>query len=613
MVVALEPAPVQVLSADNPEIPWWAVWLLEFDTSTPHNMVRARMDYNRPLSDGFHPNFPDITRREIDLIWSDILRRAFLLAGKADPMEVARSEPELMRWVALKSQRAFCELTGLTGDDQEPLRLMGFHVRVIRMIRSQPLSIALLPAQHGKSHLVTMVIPLMDWAEQSESVSIRAYQTQKDFSVPMTRKLMELVENSQTIKVLFPWIRRPERGDPCEKMWSTNGFSIGGKKVVEYSFRPVTPGASTVGIRGDRIIADDWVTEKNCVTPQIQDRFYNYFHSGVMTMRRKTEWRSKFHTLWGTASAVGTIYDRQDYLARLSKEWKLKIKEGDPTRRVLRFSVYPHLHSRTRGEVLWPLKRSLDWVSNEEAELGRRGFRMRYLNLPMEDDEVVFREQTVKDACSQEWAFGEAPPGGRVIIGYDPAAGAKKRGISPGAKFPACVVLAFRRDPLREERTYCHIVEWHRWSVPQPEQVRRLVEISRRYQSAVVVEDNSTQRSYAEWIAEIAPDVRVISHATGAVKHDVHDGVESFQPLFDNGLMVIHCRGAALNDVKALSDEWMEWPQGRYTDLVMACWMARYQFKLLERHMQPAADTDRRPYFVSRIPGTQVIDLRRYR
>lgn len=606
MSVAVE-LPLTVLSPDNPEIPWWAVHLIELDnTSTAYHVRRAadrgwRLDRQGTFS-----------AEEGEAVWSDLVRRAFLLAGKFDPLDVARQEPEACRKIALTSPRAFTELCGITDDESQPVKLMGFQVKTVNSIRQNALVLALLPAFHGKSALSTIIIPLMDWAEQPEATEIRVYQTQKDFSVPMTRKIMHTVENNQAIKVLFPHVRKPERGDPCEKMWSTNGFSIGGKKVVEYSFRPATPGASTVGIRADRIIADDWVTEKNCSTPQTQERYYHYFHTGVMTMRRKTEWRSEFGTKWGSAAAVGTIYDRQDYLARLSKEWKQVIKTGDLTRKVLRFSVYPSLGSRTRGEVLWPNKRPLDWVVNQENELGRRGFRMRYLNLPMEDDEVVFREQTVRDACSEEFQFGQVPTDSRVIIGYDPGKGSKRPGQSINAKFPAVVVLAFRPDQINPERVYCHIVEWHRWSVPHPEQIRRLIEISRRYSSAVVVEDNSTQKSYSEWIAEIAPDVRVISHTTGAVKHDVNDGVESFQPLFDNGLMVIHTGGAAQSDVKAISDEWMEWPQGRYTDLVMACWMARYQFKKLHATQRPVL-ANQRPVWQSRVPGSYMVDLSRYR
>jgi hypothetical protein len=610
MSVAAELLPRVTLSPDNPEVPWWAVWLLEMEKGTPEWYVRRSLDLGSTV--WYVQN--DLTNKGFDkpvnAVWDDIVHRALQLAKRFDPLDVARQEPQVCRLAALKSQRAFCEFTDLRDDEGLVIKLMGFHCRVIRTLRQNALVIALLPAFHGKSALSTIVIPLVDWAEQPESVQIRAYQTQKDFSVPMTRKLMELVENNQAIKVLFPAIRRPERGDPCEKMWSTNGFSIGGKKVVEYSFRAVTPGASTVGIRGDRIIADDWVTEKNCSTPQVQDRYFNWFHSGIMTMRRRTEWRSIYKTMWGTAGAVGTIYDRQDYLARLSKDWKLKIKDGDKTRKVLRFSVYPHRHSREQGEVLWPNKRPLTWVSEQENELGRRGFRMRYLNLPMEDEEVVFREQSVRDACSDEWEFAKEPPDSRVIIGYDPAKGGNRR--SYHAKFPACVVLAFRKDPINEQRVYCHIVEWHRWNVSQPEQVRRLVEISRRYSSSVVVEDNATQKSYSEWIAEIAPDVRCINHTTGNVKHDVNDGVESFQPLFDNGLMVIHTRGAATSDVKALTEEWMEWPQGRYTDLVMACWMARYQYKKLTAGSRIVA-APVAAKFIQRIPGRYTVDLSAYR
>lgn len=608
MSVAVE-APRTLLSADNPEIPWWAIHLLELEPGSTAYHVRRCMDRGWRIE-----RQATFTQPEGEAVWSELTKRAFILAKQFDPLDVARQEPEACAKIALTSPRAFAEFCGLQGDDQEPLKLMGFHVQVINAIRTKELVVCLLPAQHGKSALSTMVIPLLDWAENCEATQIRAYQTVKDFSVPMTRKIMGEVENNQAIKVLFPWIRKPERGDPCEKMWSTNGFSLGGKKVVEYSFRPITPGASTVGVRADRIIADDWVTEKNCSTPQTQDRYYNYFHTGIMTMRRKTEWRSKYGTMWGTSAAVGTIYDRQDYLARVSKEWKAHIENtGDKTRRVLRFSVYPKLHSRARGEVLWPHKRPLDWVNNEEAQIGRRGFRMRYLNLPMEDEEVVFREQTVRDACSMDWVYGEQPPNSRVIIGYDPGKGSKRPGVSVNAKFPAVVVLAFRPDPMNDARQYCHVLEWHRWSVSQPEQVRRLIEISRRFQSSVVVEDNATQRSYSEWISEQAPDVRVINHTTGAVKHDVHDGVESFQPLFDNGLMVIHCQGAPAADIKAIADEWMEWPQGRYTDLVMACWMARYQFKLLDRTSRPRIVDNRRPIWQSRIPGSYTVDLRAYR
>jgi hypothetical protein len=606
--VAVEtPRPLTLLSADNPEIPWWAIWLVEVENGSMADHVRRINDR------GWRMERQPFDLREQQEAWSDLVRRAQQLAGKFSPLDVARQEPDVCRHAALRSSRAFCEFTGLKDDEGLPIKLMGFHVQTINLLRQHTLAVALLPAFHGKSSLSTVIIPLLDWAEQAESTQIRIYQTVRDFSVPMTRKIMDVVERQQEIKLLFPWIRRPERGDPCEKMWSTNGFSIGGKQTLEYSFRPVTPGASTVGIRADRVIADDWVTEKNCSTPQTQERFYHYFHTGVLTMRRRTEWRSKYGTKWGTAGAVGTIYDRQDYLSRVSKEWKAApVTETGVQRKVLRFSVYPKLHSRTRGEVLWPYRRPLDWVNDQEAELGRRAFRMRFLNLPMDDDEVVFTERAVKDALSEDWEFGEQPPGSRIIIGYDPGRGSKRKGVSPGAKYPAVVVLAFRPDSLNSERVYCHIVEWHRWSVPQPEQIRRLVEISRRFDSSIVVEDNATQKSYSEWIAEIAPDVRVINHTTGAVKHDVHDGVESFQPLFDNGLMVIHCKGAAAPDIKAIGDEWLEWPQGRYTDLVMACWMARYQWKRLNQGATRVVNAVR-PTFIERMPGRYTVDLRAYR
>ena len=53
-------------------------------------------------------------------------------------------------------------------------------------------------------------------------------------------------------------------------------------------------------------------------------------------------------------------------------------------------------------------------------------------------------------------------------------------------------------------------------------------------------------------------------------------GVEQFEPLFDNYRMILHCGGAPTKAILDLRDELTQW-KGRYTDIVMAMWIARDQ------------------------------------
>lgn len=560
-------------------IPWWAVALLPLEPGSEEYKCRRVHQQGRITpATGASPNATKFGAG-IDYaeLWRSIVQLSIDEYGDLTPFEAVKNDVDKCRYAALSCPRAFVQFIGLLDDDLEPWVLKSFHVQAIRAMRTKGLACVLLPFSHGKSALSSIVVPLMDWAENPESTQIRIYHSGSHTKY-WTRKLMAEVEGNVHLHNLFPWIDRPRRGDPCEGIWSTEGFSIKGKVVVDPSFRPLTAGSSIVGVRADRVGADDWVNEFNSSSVTVQDKFYNYFKTGVLTMRRKrVDWSSRFATLWGNAYLIGTLFDRRDVNYRIHDEWTKLNEKGDKSYYTMRKSIYPHRNSRDTGEVIWPEKRPPDYVKQLEIDLGRRAFRMRCENRTTDTDETVFTERMLEDAKRDDLAYGELPSTGeyRFLLAYDPGTGQKS---SRFQKYPAAVLMG--QDITTQE---LHFIRFERWPIPAPRQIDRLIDWGRRYAVTICVESNATQASYQDWIRERAPDVRVITHYTSNVKHDAGAGVESLLPLFEAGKVRIHTGGVDEVVLREFVQEFIEWPQGRYSDMLMAAWIGRYKLRELLR------------------------------
>ena len=596
-------------------IPWWAVGLLPLKPGTDEYRCRRVHQMGRttpPVANAGRVRSSEWgTGTDFVDLWADIVTLAVDEWGGATPQDAVGEDVEACRRAALTDARSFVAFVNLLDDDLLPWVLKGFHVRAVRAMRGKPLSCVLLPFMHGKSALSSMVVPLMDWAENPESTQIRIYLSGNHTKM-WTRKLMSVVEGNQALHSIFPWIDRPRKGDPCADIWSTEAFSIRGKKVVDSSFRPLTAGSSIVGVRADRVGADDWVTEMNSTSSTVQDKLYNYLKTGMLTMRRKrVDWSSGYETKWGTAYLIGTIFDRRDVNSRIFKEWTESRIKGDRSYYTMRFSVYPNRDSRARGEVLWPEYRPFDYVKQLEIDLGRRAFRMRCENKPVDSEEMVFTNQIMQDAQREDLAYGELPDRKhgerplRYLIAFDPATGTKSGGRYQ--KFPAAVLMG--QNPDTEE---LHFIRYERWSIPQPKQIVRLVEWARRYECSVCVESNSIQASYQDWLREKGPDVRVFTHYTSNIKHDAGAGVESLLPLFEAGKVRIHTGGVDPVILREFVTEFLEWPQGRYSDLVMASWIGRYNLRTILRNIPNNVSRNVPGYIPSR-GHRQMVDLSRYR
>jgi hypothetical protein len=145
--------------------------------------------------------------------------------------------------------------------------------------------------------------------------------------------------------------------------------------------------------------------------------------------------------------------------------------------------------------------------------------------------------------------------------------------------------------PPQQRDIFHHVIQWGRMEgYGFHSQCQKIADLARTYQCPVAFEDNTTQNAFGEEINKIAPDVKTFSHTTSNNKRDPAQGVDQFEPLFTNHRVIIHADGAPPDVVKALRDELVNWKGSSekatgFTDLVMALWIARYQFTL---HLQTA-------------------------
>lgn len=584
------------LGLDDAQVPWFILPQLQYEAGSLESRVRYSVQR------GMRPAQEWLRTVSYYDIWQTIVEDAYNLVGSDPeewPAEIERRrrvQSREMREAALQSPRAFTDICEIKDDEGERVVLKDFHVRSILHMRQTQFVCLLLPYMHGKSWLSSLLVPLMDWAEDPETTQIRIYAAE-DFQHSYARGLMHAVESNDALHEMFPMVDKPGRGDPAYKNWGVEQFSIRGKTIALHkpSFLPLTWKSRRTGKRADRVGADDWVNDGNADSMVEQPEMIKYFKSGVMTMPELRVKKSRYGTKWGTAFLVGTIFHKQDINNVIAKEWK-----GIKGRKVIKVDVFPRRDSEDKQEVIWPERRPYDFVMMMKDALGDRAFNMRMRNRPQgEDGTEGFPEADVLAAVSEDYTYGEAPPGLPLIIGFDPATSKRTR----YTKYPAIVLLAIGPDRV-------HWVAWDRLQGKSfPDQINTMILWANIHHCPIAVEDNQTQTSYGEQIRVQAPNVRIFSHTTTKNKRDPISGVEQFIPYFKNENAVIHGRNASKEQINNLTHEFIDWPQSKFTDLVMASWIAKRQYDLRMKGAQQMAQ-NAAPSFIQGRGMVNYIDIR---
>lgn len=597
-------------SIDIATVPWWAVALLD-GLSDDERRVRRTLQrgltpgLRGPLADRWWSAYATLVakarRLEEQRSLEQWMTQAYNECDHADPLHSGGPTTRKLRAAALSGVRAFGQIVGLCDDDGAPLVFENFHVRTVNLMRqSEDPAMALLPFQFGKTVLSSEVVPLMDWAEWANASELRVYQSDSHVN-KLTGRLMQQVELNDNLHRVFPWVAKPVKGDIGFGIWSSEGFSIRGRSIRDKAFEAFTIGTGRIGLRAHRTGVDDVVTSTEAESVPIQQRNFDYLTAGVFTTKqRTTRKRSPYGTVFPGLYQIGTLFSMNDVNYRMNdffgaRHW--------PT---LRFDIYPHGRraAKERGETLWPRVMPFSACVRLEEEL-QDAFDKRCRNRVRIGGHIAFPMEHLRRAESELWPWGVVPENTRAMIGFDPGSGK----ITKDSKNPAVVVygeqdlspvagpqprLALLTDDSDRgdddtqveldywENTLVHIIECHRLrGFTFPNQCEFLAGIATRLGIPIAVEDNHIQGAYAEEIRRRFPWVRTICHTTSDNKRDPRQGVETFAPLFSSSRIVIHALDAPGENIAQLRSEFAQWGAGgRYTDLVMAAWIAKFQTNL---------------------------------
>lgn len=570
------------------DFPWWALAMLQLG-NTFTNKSGGRSGHVRKLIQDGMSNRVFNTKRMAkgnDLrieAWESLKTLSYAFAEKRS-LESWRNaaysqranrirkedgeDTQLLRQAALSCPRAFCQIVNITDEQGNVWDLEDFHVQIVHAMRRSEAAAIFIPLEHGKSATNSILVPLMDWAEWPDSTSCRVYWNKSNL-LKWIKKLMGEVEYNDDLHKVFPWIRKPIKNEDRSQNWSTEGFSIGGRTMMDRSFEVLTAKKFSTGNRYSRIGCDDWVNTGNARSLVEQDKMEEYFGTGPMTFGSAIQKPSQFGTKWGTTFYCGTFFDKRDVGFRLFTKFQ---KEGKTT---LKFDVYPK-GIEYPETVLWPKARPPAYIERRRIELGRRVFNMRMRNLVLEKGTETFAQEDVDDATQEHFRFGELPDRARAIIGFDPAVGSiKKNAADPAIALYAEVPVLDDYGNVTDSWT-AHFVKWESLvGYDFHKQCQAIFQWCDYYKLPVSIEKNTLQASYRQHMNRTYPSVKVYDHQTGAEKWDPENGVETFSPMFENHHAIIHAGGAPHDELQALKTQLVDWPQSQKKDIMMAFWFAR--------------------------------------
>jgi hypothetical protein len=452
-------------------------------------------------------------------------------------------------------------------------RLEPFHIRLIEQVTTKTRSLSLYPAGHGKSTLVSTLLPIWEVCKNPNvRIAIVAKNTTEGEGIIRAIQ-SEMVENEDLVRDFGPF-RSTDEG----KAWSLSRMDVAKRTRRGKSSTIAMFGASSkdvLGYRTDWTVCDDVVDDINSATPEARLKLRNWFDLRVETGPEHLSSR---------LSVVGTRFHPNDLYGDL-----LEIAVPDEKDRLTpMYSVYREdgdaIVDADNHVTLWPARWPWARLMQQKVKVGTLNFNKRYRNIAIDESRMVFKEEFVRGGylgktqyrgcLDKSYRVGDYGDNWRRVAGFDPASGASKH-----AKFCAHVVLASGSCKDHEKCYWVVDLERDQWTLPQ--QVDLILAKHQKYGLlASQVEANSYQAGLLEAIEQKMRErdlaLRIQPHYTSKTsKPDPELGVQAMSPWVERGAFHIPWGDAySQRRMSQLVDEMVMYPDSRTTDTVMALWFA---------------------------------------
>jgi hypothetical protein len=450
------------------------------------------------------------------------------------------------------------------GDKLEGLK--DFHLRLIQTALNEPRSLILYPAGHGKTTLVSTILPIYALCKDPTLRIAVIAKNEVDAKGIMRAIHAELLGNELLIRDFGHF-----KSDGDDRAWTLERIDIAQNPKVrkEGSIQMYGSKGNVLGKRFDWVICDDVVTEKNSATPEQRTGMKEWFNLGVETMPEFP---------WSRLTVVGTLFDPEDLYYDL-QELRMPITGEN----IYASQREDAIVSEEEKTTLWPERWTWDRLMAQKAKMGVIDFNKRYRNIAVDASRMIFKPEYIyggyigKDlypgCLDHDFAVGDRQDNWRVINGFDPAIGSSRQ-----AKFSAHLVLG-QGSCVQHERCYW-VIDLTRSQLTQPQQIDLLIQKHEEYDSfATVIEINAYQKGLKETVEKRLEEVglayNILPHHTSRnTKPDPELGVAAMTRTVGQGLLHIPWADPYSREIMGqLVEELVEFP-GRTTDTVMALWFA---------------------------------------
>ncbi len=477
---------------------------------------------------------------------------------------------------------------------KEPLTVAPHQRVFFDFVMAHDRSVVMMPIGHSKTYSsAALTLFLLGQDPTVRGAVISATQGQASKIVSMVR---DYIESSAKLKLVFPELRQSSRqGDA----WTQTELVVERPPGIrDASLAAYGIGGDLPGSRLSWIIVDDILNDENTNTVEQRTSVCRFFDSTVTSrLDRKnarvvvtnTAWHPEDlpHALekrgWPTLkmNVMGdiTIQDDLDNLRNFMEPWDDKgllrpatMSSGDPTCRLTEHDPDPN-----NQKLLWCEVVTEEWLEKERRKVVPKVFNQQYMNLCRDDGSAYCQIAWIESCKKKAREMGHhlmvsevhsANP--MIFTGVDLA-------ISMREGADSTALFTFELLP----GGYRKILDIDIGKYNGPTVRDKIIEIHRRYNSVIRVENVAAQDLLLQMVREKRVDVPIRPHTTNAFsKSNPTAGVQGvFVELFNGAWLIPNDKfGVCHPHVQKWIDECLYYEPSKHTgDALMACFFAREQ------------------------------------
>jgi hypothetical protein len=509
-------------------------------------------------------------------------RRLWSLSSEALPMTlILPHETALAREVRRQMSKNIAWFTQhyFVDEDGAKFKLKPFHVELLETVADERRErvILLEPASFGKSTHVAKhyVLWLVAWNPNCQI--LLGSKNSNDAADRLGVVKAEMEHNEEFINDFGPFVSKNKwRDDEIEVAQRT-------VNVKDPTIGVFGAGSSIMGKRATHVIGDDLVVMENS-GPHVEEatraNVAQKYNDGI----KKVGYPGKPLYI----RLVNTVVDTRDLIHDLSAKDGAVPEDSAVTNWVSdkRYHVIRRAAlDKTTMTSLWPERRSVASLLEEEAE-DTMSFLRRMQNLCLDPSNLNFRREWFTGDPNQTDLPGCLDYGRPLLVqpqlegiavartaGYDP-----NSGLSDDAKYCAYAEVMFDRKSA-DPRTYW-ITDIARFRMTLPDQESFCMERARERNLALFhIEDNAAN----QWLLQLPglkgmmlSGYRIEGHNTNVKnKYEKETGVPAMAGRIKGGKIRFPYGDVAGRKMTDLAmAEFLSYPQGATTDIIMAIWMA---------------------------------------